>query len=104
MISLSQLGADMKAAELYMHLKQVIGADLKPKDIGKGQALFWKEQRSGSKSTRVLRIHEDPSGNITEIKLPITSLRTRVTTTLTLPATFDEVVTAVRREIDLLEK
>lgn len=94
----------MKALQLYAHLKQVIGSDLKPKEIVKGQAFFWREQRLGSNSTRVLRIHEDVSGNITEIKLPVTSLRTKVVTTLPLPATFDDVVTAVRREIDLLAK
>jgi hypothetical protein len=104
MISPSQIGVDMKAAELYTYLKQAIGSDLKPKDLDQGQAFFWKELRVGSNSTRVLRIHEDASGNITEIKLPVTSLRAKTVTTLPLPATFDDVVTAVRREIDLLEK
>lgn len=94
----------MKAVELYTHLKQAIGSNLKLKEIAKGQAFFWREQRLGSNSTRVLRIHEDVSGSITEIKLPVTSLRTKVVTLLPLPATFDDVVTAVRREIDLLEK
>lgn len=94
----------MKAVELYTHLKQVIGSELKPKEIAKGQAFFWQKQRLGSNSTRVLRVHEDMSGSITEIKLPVTSLRTKVVTVLPLPTTFDDVVTAVRREIDLLEK
>lgn len=93
----------MKAAELYAHLAATIGSDLKPSDIAKGQAFFWKEKRLSSNSTRVLRVHENASGTITEIKLPVTTLRTRVETTLPLPVTFDEVVAAVRKEIDLLE-
>lgn len=93
----------MKAAELCAHLKATIGADLKQKDIEKGQAFFWKEQRIGSNSTRVLRIHENAAGSVTEIKLPVTSLRTKTVSILPLPATIDEVVTAVRREIRLLE-
>jgi hypothetical protein len=94
----------MKAAELYTHLKKALGSELKPKDITKGQAFFWGEERVGAKSTRVLRVHEDVSGNITEIKLPVTSLRTKTVATLPLPATFDEVVTALHHEIGLLEK
>lgn len=93
----------MKAAELYAHLATTIGPELKPNGIDKGRAFFWKEKRIGPNSTRVLRIHENASGTITEIKLPVTSLRTRVVTTLPLPVTFDEVVAAVRKEIDLLE-
>jgi hypothetical protein len=93
----------MKATELYTHLKQAFGSDLKPSDIDKGQAFFWKEKRTGPTSTRVLRVHENAAGGITEIKLPVASLRTKVETTLLLPTTLDEVTAAVRREIDLLE-
>lgn len=103
MISPLQFGVDMKAAELYAYLKTALGPDLKPKDIEKGQAFFWKEQRLGSNSTRILRIHENAAGSVTEIKLPVTSLRTQTVSLLPLPATLDEVVTAVRREIHLLE-
>lgn len=92
----------MKAAELYAHLKQTFGPDLKPSDIDKGQAFFWKEKKISPTSTRILRVHENAPGNITEIKLPVTSLRTGVKTTLPLPTTFDEVTTAVQREIDQL--
>lgn len=93
----------MKAAELYTHLKQAFGSDLKPNDIDKGQAFFWKEKKISPTSTRVLRALENAAGCISEIKLPVTSLRTRVETTLPLPTTLDEVTAAVRREIDLLE-
>jgi hypothetical protein len=93
----------MKAAELYTHLKHAFGSDLKPSDIDKGQAFFWKEKKTSPTSTRVLRVHENAAGSITEIKLPVTSLRTGVKTTFPLPTTFDDVTAAVRREIDLLE-
>ena len=92
----------MKAVELYTHLKQVFGSDLKPSDIDKGQAFFWKDKKFQPTSTRVLRIHENADGSITEIKLPVTSLRMGVKTILPLPTTFNEVTIAVRREIDCL--
>lgn len=94
----------MKAAELYTHLKQAFGPDLKSSDIDRGQAFFWKEKKVGPTSTRVLRVHENAAGSITEIKLSVTSLRTRVETTLPLPTTLDEVTAHLQREIDLLEK
>ena len=94
----------MKARELYTHLQEAIGGDLKSKEIAKGMSYFWLAQRSGSNTTRVLRIHEDDSGSVTEIKLPVTSLRTHEVVTLPLPATVAEVVTVMRREIDLLEQ
>jgi hypothetical protein len=95
---------NVKATELYTQLKQAIGPDLKAKELTKGQAFFWQEERGGRNSTRVLRIHEDAAGNIAEIKLPVTSLRTKTVTMLPLPATIGEVVAAVHREIGLLER
>jgi hypothetical protein len=38
-----------KAAVLYTHLKLAIGSELKPKDITKGQAFFWGEERVGER-------------------------------------------------------
>ena len=93
----------MKAATLYKDLKEFLGPDLKPKQIGKGHAFFWKTIQVSPSSTRVLRIHEDASGSVTQIKLPVTSLRTEANTFLPLPASIDEVRAAIRREIDLLE-
>lgn len=94
----------MKAQELYDHLELTIGSNLKPSDINKGQAFFWKEKRTGSNSTRVLRVHENAAGTIVGIKLPVSSRRKRVETTISLPTTADDVIAAVRKEIALLER
>lgn len=93
----------MKSLELYDHLKAAIGADLKPSDIDKGRAFFWKEKRTGSNSTRVLRVHENAAGTVVGIKLPVTSRCKRVETVLPLTATPNDVIAAVRKEIALLE-
>lgn len=93
----------MNAADLYKHLQQAVGPDLKPSGIDGGRSFFWREKRVGANSTRVLRVHENASGLVSEIKLPVTSLRTNVNAFMPLPATYDDVAAAVRAEIDLLE-
>lgn len=62
-----------------------------------------KEKKIGPNSTRILRVHENAARSITDIKLPVTSLRTKVEANLSLPTTLNEVTAAVRREIGLLE-
>lgn len=94
----------MKAAELYRDITVAFGPDLKRKDINNGQSFFWKEQRIGPASTRVLRVHEDATGNVLEIKLPVTSNRTNTEAFIPLPASLDDVIVAIRREIEMLEQ
>lgn len=93
----------MHAADLYQHLQQAFGPDLKAGEIDSGKSFFWQEKRMGPNSTRVLRVHENASGVVSEIKLPVTSLRTKIEKFMPLPATRDDVVAAVRAEIDLLK-
>jgi hypothetical protein len=94
----------MKAAELYTGIKEALGPDLKEKEINKGESFFWREVRVGPASTRVLRVHEDALGSVTEIKLPVTSNRTDAEVFLPLPTTVADVIAATRREIELLER
>lgn len=93
----------MKATVLYNDLKEALGPGLKPNKIGKGQAFYWENIQVSPTSTRVLRIHDATSGSVVEIKLPVTSLRTGTNVFLPLPASFDDVLVAIRREIDLLK-
>jgi hypothetical protein len=93
----------MNAAHLYSHLQDALGLELKPSKIGKGKSFYWQEKKTGRNSTRVLRVHQNASGNVSEIRLPVTSLQTKKTENLLpLPTSFDVVVAAVRQEIDLL--
>jgi hypothetical protein len=94
----------MKATELYSHINKMFGSDLKRKDIDKGQSYFWKEHRVGPASTRVLRIHEDSTGSIGQVKLPVRSIRDKAEVFLPLPASLDDVIAAIRQEIALLEQ
>jgi hypothetical protein len=94
----------MNAAHLYSHLQDALGPELKPSKIGKGKSFFWQEKKTGRNSTRVLRVHQNASGNVSEIKLPVTSLRNgKMVHLLPLPTSLDVVLAATRREIDLLK-
>jgi hypothetical protein len=60
---------------------------------------YWTDEGERRKPVRVLRVTQTEAGNVTEIKLPVSSLAAQKELFLPLPCTLDQIRAAIANEI-----
>lgn len=91
----------MKAQDLYQLIEDEYKSDMVASTRQDGRAYYWQSKHTNSESTRIVRISTNQAGDISELKLAVNANRGVGPAFLTLPASRDEIISAVRGQVEL---
>lgn len=94
----------MKAEELYQFIEDEYKTDMVPSIRQDGRSYYWQAKRTNPESTRIVRISANKAGDITKLKLAVNENKGVGHVFLALPASPDEIVSAVRRQVELFRR
>ena len=92
----------MNVNDLYIYLEAEFGKALVPERRSDGRAYYWRVTTKAPQSSRLLRVTENATGQVTEIKLAQSSIVADHNVFLPLPASLEEVSAAVHLELSRL--
>ncbi|MGI4843227.1 MAG: hypothetical protein ACRYF7_07910 [Janthinobacterium lividum] len=94
----------MKAQELYQLIEDEYRSDMVPSIRQDGRAYYWQAKRTNPESTRIVRISANKAGDIFELKLAVNENKGVGPAFLALPASQDDIISAVRSQVELFRR